>query len=210
MQIKRVESNLLLSNMYLVIEDNHAVVIDPCMDTSAAEGLIIDKIILTHEHIDHISGVNCWKKARDAPVVCNKACAENIRDPRKSLAAYFTEFYELQTWVRLQEIPYVDPKYSCAADETFEDEISFDWRGHCWRLFEMPGHSDGSIGIMLDELHFFSGDSLINNYDIALRFPGGSRKKWKDVGSKRLAEIPSGIQVHPGHFEEFVLMDQIQ
>lgn len=210
MQINRIESDILLSNMYLVIEGKHAIVIDPCINMDVASDLSVDGYILTHEHIDHISGVNCWKKARDAPVICSKACADNIEDPRKNLAAYFTEFYKLQTWVKYQEIPYVSPKYSCTADKTFVSEVSFDWLGHKWYLFEMPGHSAGSIGIMLDERHFFSGDSLINNYNIALRFPGGSRKIWNEVGAKRLAEVPAGIRVHPGHFEEFVFMNQMR
>ena len=157
MEIRRYESGLLSSNMYVVVEGHRAIVIDPFDDVSPATGLTIDYILLTHEHYDHISGVNTWKKATGALVLCSKACAENIQNPKKSLANHFKEFCELQTWVVLDEIPASDPEYTCLADQTFEDEMNLEWQGHFFRLFEIPGHSQGSIGILLDGKEFFSG-----------------------------------------------------
>lgn len=207
MQITRYESDLICSSMYLIVEDNkHAIVIDPCRNTDMISNLHVDKIILTHEHYDHISGVNDWKRLTEAPVLCSKICAERIQDPRKSLVAYFEAFCELQTWMTLDSIPQADENYTCKADETFKDEMNFDWYGHRFHLFEMPGHSLGSIGILLDNQHFFSGDSLIEGRDIELRLPGGSRRLWKETGARRLARIPKGITVYPGHFGEFKLI----
>lgn len=203
MVIRRYASDLLSSNMYLLEENGHVIVIDPFRDTQMLGGLLADKILLTHEHYDHISGVNLWKEATGAPVLCSGACAENIRNPRKNLARIFEAFCELQTWIVLEEIPQGDPEYTCAADETFADEFTFIWRGHTLRLFEMPGHSMGSIGILLDSSFFFSGDSLMKGREIELRFPGGSRAQWETVGLPRLQRLPPGIRVYPGHFEDF-------
>ena len=203
-EIRRYVSSLLSSNMYVVVEGRHAIVIDPFEDISAAEGLNIDYILLTHEHYDHISGVNLWKKARDAPVLCSKPCAENIRNPKKNLAYYFKDFCELQTWIKIGTLPSYDPEYACEADVTFDDHMSFEWHGHQWDLFELPGHSMGSIGMILDGSSFFSGDSLLENFDISLRIPGGSKKKWNETGAKRIAQVPEGIRVYPGHFTDFI------
>lgn len=203
-EIRRYESELLSSNMYVVSEDGHAIVIDPSKDVSVSTGLTVDEIILTHEHYDHISGVNAWKEAVDAPVLCSRACGKNIQDPRKNLSRYFRDFCELQTWIEIVEIPPYDPDYSCSADEVFDDALSFDWQGHRWDLFELPGHSPGSIGILLDRQFFFSGDSLLENSEISLRFPGGSRKKWESAGLPRLNSLAQGIRVYPGHFGDFI------
>ncbi len=203
-EIKRYVSGLLSSNMYVISEAGHAIVIDPFEDTTPSEGLTVDCILLTHEHYDHISGVNIWKKARDAPVICSRLCAENIRDPRKNLAYYFNEFCELQTWVTLDAVPVHDPAYSCCADKVFDEEMSFAWLGHQWHLFALPGHSEGSIGIILDDEHFFSGDSFLENYETSFRIPGGSKKKWQVVSRPKLKEMPSGMHVHPGHFSDFI------
>ena len=202
--IRRYVSGLLSSNMYVIVEAEHAIVIDPFEDTSPAKGLTIDCILLTHEHYDHISGVNVWKEVTGAPVLCSKACAENIQNP-KNLANHFKEFCEIQTWMELDEIPKSDPEYSCSADETFEDEMLLQWQGHGLQLFEIPGHSQGGIGIVLDGKDFFSGDSLMENCEIELRMPGGSRKKWEEIGSKRIEGIPEGTRIWPGHFDSFVL-----
>lgn len=203
MEIQRYESDLLQSNMYLIIENNHAIVIDPYRDTSPGHNLFIDKIIVTHEHYDHISGVNIWKKATGAPLLCSNSCAENIRNPRKNLASLFIVFCELQTWINLSEIPNADPKYTCNAEEIFLDRYSFVWQGHYFDLMELPGHSQGSIGILVDGLFFFSGDSLMEGRNIELRFPGGSRRQWETIGKLRIDDLPERITIYPGHFSEF-------
>lgn len=210
MEIKRYVSGLLSSNMYVVREGNHAIVIDPFEDTTPSEGLIIDYLILTHEHYDHISGVNVWKEKTGARVLCSKACADNIQNPKKNLSNHFKEFCELQTWIKIDEIPASDPNYSCCADKTFEDRLITNWMGHALDLFEIPGHSQGSIGILIDDSDFFSGDSLMENSEIELRMPGGSRKKWNEVGSKRIEKIPDGMTIWPGHFNRFVLQDNMK
>ena len=203
-EIRKYESGLLSSNMYVIVEGNHAIAIDPFKNTFVAQELQIDYIFLTHEHYDHISGVNIWKEATGAPVLCSKACAKNIRSPKKNLANHFKEFCELQTWMKLDKIPVSDPAYSCSADKMFENEILLQWQGHEFGLFEIPGHSQGSIGILLDSKDFFSGDSLIKNNEIELRMPGGSRKKWEEIGKNKLEAIPEGTRIWPGHFESFV------
>ena len=205
MKILRYETDLLSSNMYLIAEMGHAIVIDPCKNTSPAENWKIEHILITHEHYDHISGVNVWRKMTGAPVLCSKICSERINDPRKNMAHLFEAFCQLQTWIELEKIPEADTEYTCMADQTFDDQMQFSWRGHDFHLFEMPGHSPGSIGILMDQQFFFSGDSLIEGRDIELRFPGGSRRQWESIGKPRLLALPESVMVYPGHFKEFKL-----
>lgn len=204
MEIKRYQSSLVSSNMYLITEGKHAIVIDPFEHTEVAEGFEVDKILLTHEHYDHISGVNLWKSVTGAPVLCSKKCAENIQSSRKNFAYYFKDFCELQTWVELEKVPEHDREYFCIADDCFYDTTSFDWMGHQIELFEIPGHSLGSIMILLDEKNVFTGDSLMENVEIELRMPGGSKRKWQEIGKPRVEQLPNGIHVFPGHFDDYI------
>ena len=56
MKIKRIVSDLLSSNMYILEENRHAIIIDPNSDISDFESSIqYDCDLLTHEHYDHIS-----------------------------------------------------------------------------------------------------------------------------------------------------------
>lgn len=210
MRIKKTDSGLLHSCMYIVEEQGHALVIDPCEDTSEAEKLIVDYLLVTHEHYDHISGVNKWKERSGAPLVCSEACAKNIRDPRKNLSRYFDVFCQMQTWMSTEGMDIVPVEYSCEADITFQDTFLLEWQGHRISLLEIPGHSSGSIGIDIDGTDFFSGDSLLRDSDTELRFPGGSPKKWEETGRKRIEAIPDQERIWPGHFESFIKRDKLK
>ena len=204
MQIKRTDSGLLHSNMYIVEENDHAFIIDPCMDISFAGGHTVDFMILTHEHYDHISGVNAWKQKTSAPLICSRACADNIRNPKKNLSRYFDVFCEMQTWIPIEELNTQPINYSCEADIIFEDSLVYNWQGHTITLLETPGHSLGSLLIDIDHTDYFTGDSLLENYETEVRFPGGSVNKWESIGKNRIRAIPEGVRVWPGHFESFI------
>lgn len=203
MKIFKKHSEILLSNTYVVEEKGHAIVIDPARDTSIAKGLVVDFIITTHEHYDHVSGVNIWKSEFHTQLLCSEKCAARITDPRKNLARYFEAICQIQTWVELKDIPIIDTNYCCYADAVFSGELFLDWQGHVLRLVEIPGHSPGSIGIFLDNEHFFSGDSLIKGTEIELRFPGGDECGWRDSGLPIINSIPTGVMVWPGHMDAF-------
>ena len=127
MEILRYDSGILSSNMYLLRENGHAVVIDPAADTSPGEGLTVDLLLITHEHYDHISGVNAWKERYHAPLMCSEACAARIGNPRKNQARHFDTFYMLQSWMQPGPLPRIDEEYTCEAERTFRDETEFTW-----------------------------------------------------------------------------------
>lgn len=203
MIVNRYDSGLLDSSMYVISENEHAVVIDPCMNLDGADQRTIDYLFITHEHYDHIFGVNLWKKT-GAPLVCSKACGERIKDSKKNQARYFDSFCEMQSFSTNWDSSLFNSEYTCEPDITFESEMCIEWQGHSIRLIEIPGHSPGSIGIWIDAL-FFSGDNLLEGKDIELRFPGGSRRQWEETGKKIIDSIPEGTKIYPGHFDWFVL-----
>ena len=204
MKVDRCDSGLLDSSMYVVSDNGHAIVIDPCFDTDAAEKFVIDYILITHEHYDHIFGVNKWKERTGAPLVCSKICGDRIKDSKKNQARHFDSFCEIQSFSARWNPALFDLDYTCEADITFEKEKCIDWQGYRIKLIEIPGHSPGSIGIWIDNV-FFSGDSLLEGKEIELRFPGGSSKQWEETGKKVIDSIPDGTLIYPGHFDCFVI-----
>lgn len=204
MTIDRFNSGLLNSSMYVISENGHAIVIDPCLNTEPANALNTDYILITHEHYDHIFGVNAWKEKTGAPLVCSEICAQRIKDPKKNQARHFDSFCKIQTLSDAWDLSFFNPAYSCEADSTFTGSIELVWQGHTVKIMEIPGHSPGSMGIWIDEL-FFSGDSLLEGKEIELRFPGGSKKQWEEYGKKIIDAIPEGTMVYPGHYGEFEL-----
>ena len=204
MQIKKTDSGLLHSCMYVLEEKGHAIVIDPCMDLSSAGDCVVDYLLITHEHYDHISGVNEWKKKTGAPLLCSRACAENISSPKKNMSRYIDVFWEMQTWVPTNGTKIEQTEYVSGADLTFEDEFTFEWQGHTVKLQETPGHSAGSCIICLNGDNCFTGDSFLEKYETECRFPGGSEKQWAKIGKPRIEAIPAGTRIWPGHFDSFI------
>lgn len=202
MRIKRYCSDLLQSNMYVISEGRRALVIDPYRHTAPAKDLSVDCILLTHEHYDHISGVNLWRETTSSQVACSKTCAQNIGDSRRNCARYFEAFMEMQSWIKDPGMVEIDRTYTCQADLVLDHDQEFSWQGHRIRCVALPGHSPGSMGYLLDEKHFFSGDSVIPGNPPELRFPGGNKTAWQETAKPRLLKLARGITVWPGHFHE--------
>ena len=209
MEISCITSNLLVSNMYLITENKHVIIIDPCENIEQHNPLLYyDWLFLTHEHYDHISGVNVWKELTGAQVLCSQACAENITNPKKNFSHHFRDFALLQTMIDGSNVP-ESKDYSCTADSSFDEDIDLTWEGHTLKFFSTPGHSDGSSCLLIDNQYLFSGDTLLHQYETALRFPGGSKMKWEAVTVSKLRKLNKEITVYPGHFEEFKFKDWI-
>ena len=88
-KVTKVASDLLVSNMYILESNGRYILIDPCVAEIDIDDNCVDYILLTHEHYDHISGVNHWKERTNATVLCSKNCAKNISNPSKNLSKYF-------------------------------------------------------------------------------------------------------------------------
>lgn len=206
MQIVRFVSNLMESNMYVVREGRHALVIDPFNMEELEMNVVVDMVIATHEHYDHISGVNYWKEKTGAPFVCSSTCASRCDSPSKNLSRYFTSFAGMQEMFSVEE-DLVVHDYTCEADLTFDEKMLFAWHGHNIEMIECPGHSPGSIVIVIDGLHIFVGDSLLPGFSTALRFPGGSDSDWRGIGLPLLRSFSRSATAYPGHFRAFKLSE---
>ena len=194
--------------VYIWQEEDSVVIIDPCVSKDALLYLRernINRIlvILTHEHYDHISGVN-WLKENFAKVsvLCSQLCAGALDNPYRNLSEFWEVLFigkeeKIQEHIRNMDIQ----PYSCEADETFEGEYEFIWQGHKIFLKETPGHSKGSICILVDEEILFSGDTLVTGHETILRLPGGSKKDFAGITLPYLESLDREIMVYPGHGE---------
>jgi len=204
-------SDLLLSNMYICVEGAKAIVIDPFACGSAFDDLDkkhidIDCVFLTHEHYDHISGVN-WLKERypGSTVICSKNCAIGMANPKINYSRYFDSFAELISFGECKAIKTTVEDYKCYPDMTFEKEDLIEWQGNKIILNETPGHSRGSIFINVDDKLLFSGDTIFKDFPIQTKFIGGSIKDFNMITKPFINTIQKDIRVMPGHLGPFFL-----
>lgn len=208
MKIIRFVTDLMHSNMYIISEGSNAIAIDPWQRYNINNDLRIETMIVTHEHYDHISGVNLFKNHYNAKLLCSKECSKRIVNSRTNSARYFEAFSQLQAHEEQELSLPIDPNYICNADLVFEDEVYFEWMGNKLFLFSLPGHSPGSIGILLNNKYLFSGDSIFMDRDVEVRFLGGSKKQWREISAPKLNSLSDDIIVYPGHGEKFTLKER--
>jgi len=195
------------SRMYLIIANSKAVIIDPCVDENALTLLInnnvYDIIVLpTHEHYDHISGINWLKENFKCNVIASEQCAKNMTNPRYNASAHFDALFVFASEVDKRKIAEqnIQP-YTCNADEIFNEYKCFLWQNHKVEIYQTPGHSKGSVCVVIDDKYIFTGDSLIKGVPTITRLPGGSKSEFKEITLPFLNNLPESSLIFPGHGE---------
>lgn len=207
--IKRYVFPYIDSNMYVLVENEKALVIDPHIsheaDAYLEENQVKDvTILLTHEHFDHICGIPWFQEHYGAKVVCQeKALNSKWREYFSSsmtVSVILTEHGEEDKIKKLEEEYAPHMLTAKEVDKTFSDHFELLWNGHRIRMQSAPGHSEGGTLIFLDEL-VFSGDNLVNGAGVICRMPGGSWKEYCGITRPLLEALPDDMWVLPGHGE---------
>ena len=197
-EVRRFTWDFIDSNMYVIKNGGKALVIDPIDSNEAFEFLKnCDSItvLLTHEHYDHISGLNRIRSEHSCIVIAQEQCSLRIQDKKKNLSAFANILMEISDTIPDKTIiPFVCK----SAEITFLDSYVFDWEGIQILMVATPGHSPGSICILIENL-LFSGDSLLARGAMN-RFPGGNDKVYHEKTLPLLKELLTKANiVYPGH-----------
>jgi len=218
MRIDSVVEQITDTNGYIISDPDTGgmLIIDPC-NSKLMEPYILnndfrkDYVILTHEHYDHIAGLNKLREIIGCPVIAHKKCSESIQSPIHNLARYYHILVTLSKEKRPAEdyeLPNINRHYKCQkADIEFTDHYYLDWYSHKIFIQKTPGHSEGSCCILLDDRYLFTGDTLVNDYEVIFRFPGGNKEAYYEYTMPFLRTLSMDTIVYPGHGETFLLRD---
>jgi hydroxyacylglutathione hydrolase len=206
----------LESNMFVILGKKEALIIDPNVSEDAKNllnslGIKKTCTLLTHEHPDHTSGVNYIAENFDNTLVCNNACAKSIADKRNNrpvlISFVLSEKDKTNGTDNAQKFNNFAKSYEYHADITFEDKFLYEWETHCLKFVSTPGHSPGSCCIFLDKIIVFTGDSLLLDYPVITRFPGGSLDAYNNITMPFLKSLDKNLNVFPGHGNMFKMSD---
>lgn len=204
--VERFINELMTSNCYLVVDEpsGHCVCIDPASEKSEREiayiknnGLTLDYIILTHEHTDHTWGVNSLLDYEpNAKVVCSDLCKKAL--PREA-STYFQLYYN-------------DPNYfyNVRRVDFTAEELGWhlEWSGNKIRFISTPGHSPGSVCVVINNI-VFGGDTLMPFKPFIKKRNGGSIEQFQESVKKMTELFSPDTLVYPGHGEKGLLCDII-
>jgi hydroxyacylglutathione hydrolase len=194
--VKIIKNYPIDSNCYVVYSDfnQDCVIIDPgtenCEELLSflnTEKLSPLYVMLTHEHFDHVWGVNKLFESFSFTLLCSKHCVQAIANKKKNLSLFFDNIgFEIKR-----------PKLYFYSSEILIND------NNVIRIIETPGHSEGSISILIDN-YLFTGDVLLQGSKIITKLPGGNKQLLKQ-SFLTLNNLCKGKQiiVHPGHGKVF-------
>lgn len=182
-------------NGYVVACENsrEAVVIDPgdevdlLLDLVQRHSLNVKRILLTHAHVDHVTGVGAAKRALKVPVYLHRD-DQFLYDAAPQQAAFFG--------IHCGELPPIDRYYNLSEALVFGDyEVS---------VHHTPGHCPGGVCLAVGrtgaaKTDLFVGDTLFAGGIGRTDLPGGNYQTLIRSITEVLFSFGDSAKVYSGH-----------
>ena len=185
-----------VENCFFYVDDTtkHGFIIDPgaqaekLLGMIREKGWIIEKILLTHGHFDHIGAVNEIRSALKIPVLAYKSDDDYLRDPEWNLSPSFglsiiienTESIKDGQIIRLD----ADPAFSL-------------------KVIYTPGHTTDSVIYYSErDRAAFVGDTIFKDSIGNYQLPGGNFAAIQKSIMERVFTLPDDTVLYSGHTEQ--------
>lgn len=204
------------SNMFVLLSGSEAVVFDPnenedLLDLFRDKSIKYVHILLTHGHYDHISGVMWLKEQTEADVFCQEKCADRLMNSKRPLSRLVAMVLATQDAEdgghRYQDFKESYKPFTISADKIFDKEERLQIGNLEFKVTSTPGHSEGSCCYQLFDNIVFTGDTLIQDTPVILKFPGGNKEDYYSIAYPFLKSLDKESIIMPGHGDPFVLKD---
>lgn len=177
------------TNCYILADENtkKAIIIDApdradiILDFINEKNYIVDKLVLTHGHYDHIMALKELKEKTKVPLCVHENGKEFLMDGIKNLSHYGG--YE---WTP------VEPDILLKEGDTVDfGEISL-------KVLHTPGHTSDCI-CLYGEGILISGDTLFCRSIGRCDHPTGDMRQEIESIKQKLMILPDDVKVYPGH-----------
>ena len=189
------------SNCYVLIggeqDEKRAAVIDPSADANTIlrfiqeKNAVLELIVLTHGHFDHIESIDALRDASNATVCIHKDDNEMLSDGRKNAYAFF--FGKDRRWR--------------PAERLLEDGDLLSIGNEVMKVISTPGHSKGSICLLCGNI-LITGDTIFANGYGRYDLHGGNPSALRD-SLLGLGKLDGNLTIYPGHGESARLADAL-
>ncbi len=198
-QTEFILSGEFQENCYIVYDDSSkkAIIIDPGQDGKK----VIDKIenlnlkpellINTHGHFDHTYSDDIIRQKYNIPLAIHKDDTDMLSDANKNFST-------------IVGTPIIINKADIIFDKEEIKETSF-----CkYSVIYTPGHSKGSVCILIDNI-LFSGDTVFKNSIGRTDLYGGNEDEL--ISSlQKIKKLPQSTIICPGHGPFTILKEELE
>jgi len=192
--------------------------VDDLIAAARSHGLRVTRILLTHAHLDHVTGVAAAKRAFDVPVYLHRddqflydAAVQQgqmfglrVEQP-PPVDAHYTMSWESAGSGAGQGAPASDRARRGAGGPAANEDLGFG--DFAVDVLHTPGHCPGGVCLAIGprggrerELReLFVGDTLFAGSVGRTDLPGGDHETLLKSIREVLFAFPEGTAVHPGH-----------
>jgi len=175
---------------YLLESNKHGIIVDPgspfpllkYMLKNKYNDIIIDGILLTHGHFDHIFSLDEVHKYTNAPVYIHEFDNELLGDSMKN--AYYAFFGTERSFG--------------SADKLLQNGDIINLSEEQIKVIHTPGHTKGSVCFLCGK-DLLTGDTLFAEGYGRCDFYGGDFEEIYKSINQKLRTLPSDITIYPGH-----------
>lgn len=181
--------DLFGENCYLIQRRDtaSAVAVDPGLQVDRVlerlrqERLTLERILVSHGHIDHVGGVPALHQETGAPI------------------AMHPDDLAILDWERFRQFAFVPPGSApFSIDTPLAHDAMLSFRDVSLRVLHTPGHTQGSVCFLFG-LDCFAGDTLFQRGIGRTDLPGGDTQKIVFSIRNVLYRLPAKTVVYPGH-----------
>ncbi len=175
------------SNCYAVISDGHALVIDPSssskaiIETLASRSAVLDGILLTHGHFDHMISLDTLREKTSVPAYVHSDDAIMLTDGRKNA---FYDFFGKERTYR-------------PAEKLLSDNDIIKLGDIDIIVMHTPGHTPGSVCFLCNNV-IFTGDTLFAESFGRCDLWGGDIEKMSE-SLRKLRTLDQALTIYAGH-----------
>lgn len=162
-----VPIKLLMSNLY-VVQQRRTIIIDAgspgngpmilrVLDRHGIAPRDVSLILLTHGHVDHFGSARALQEATGAPIAVHAADVNALRQghnsPLQPTCLFARVLHPYLVWT--QHTQPFEP------DMLIDEQTRLDVFGVSGRILSTPGHTAGSISVLLESGELVAGDLLM-------------------------------------------------
>ena len=183
-----------VNSYFYVDEENHrSFLIDPgaegqrLLKFARDNGFIIEKILLTHGHFDHMGGISEIRRTNEIPVYAFENADSYLLDPMKNLSRFCGKD------IIVKDVKYFQDKEQINFHTTKTSDFFLN-------VIYTPGHTEDSVIFYSEKDKIaFVGDTIFKGSIGSTMYPGGNGYDLRESITQKIFNLPEDTVLLSGH-----------